>query len=76
MKLISDPTQDNKDRYGGFLRYVERGGKDVNRTQVRRGWARVYVYERPFQRVRKYRKSQSQAKRARRGVWGKSGGRF
>jgi len=76
VRLISDPTQDNKDRYGRLLRYVERGGKDVNRTQIRRGWARVYVYRKPFKRVRKYRKTQRQAKRAGRGVWSRCGGRF
>lgn len=77
VKLISDPTQDSKDRYGRLLRYVERGGTDVGRKQIRRGWARVYVYGgRPFVRVRKYRKTQTQAKRAKRGAWGKCGGRF
>lgn len=77
VKLISDPTQDGRDRYGRLLRYVERGGTDVGRKQVARGWARVYVYGgKPFARVKKYRRSQAKAKRAKKGAWGRCGGRF
>lgn len=68
--LVSDPTQDRVDRYGRILRYVMKKGRDLNRGQVVRGWARVYVYDRtPFQRVRGYRKAQRKAKAAPRGVW-------
>jgi endonuclease YncB( thermonuclease family) len=69
--LVSDPTQDKVDRYGRLLRYVLKSGRDVNRVQVARGWAPVYVYNHhPFKRVDAYRKSQRQAKAAGRGVWG------
>lgn len=69
--LLSDPTQDKVDRYGRLLRYVVKSGRDVNRIQVARGWAPVYVYNHhPFKRVDAYRKSQRQAKAAGRGVWG------
>lgn len=68
--LVSDPTQDRVDRYGRILRYVMKKGRDLNRGQVVRGWARVYVYDNtPFQRVRGYRKAQRKAKAAPRGVW-------
>ncbi|HET8982139.1 MAG TPA: thermonuclease family protein [Pedococcus sp.] len=69
--LISDSTQDRVDRYGRLLRYVMKSGRDVNRAQVSRGWAPVYVYHHnPFKRVDAYRKSQGDAKAARRGIWG------
>ncbi len=72
--LISDPSQDRVDRYGRLLRYVIRGKTDVNRAMVRKGQAKVYVYDRtPFRRVSSYRKMQKQAKRAHRGVWGPCG---
>jgi endonuclease YncB( thermonuclease family) len=68
--LVSDPTQDRVDRYGRLLRYVMKSGRDMNRVQVRRGWARVYVYAgSPFQRVSGYRESQRAARTAPRGVW-------
>lgn len=69
--LVSDPTQDRVDRYGRLLRYVMKSGRDMNRVQVNRGWARVYVYDNnPFKRVSGYKKSQRRAKNAERGIWG------
>jgi endonuclease YncB( thermonuclease family) len=35
--LIRDRSQDNRDRYGRLLRYVERGGTDVGKKQIGRG---------------------------------------
>lgn len=73
VRLVSDPSQDVKDRYGRLLRYVVRAkdGKDMNRAQIWNGNARVYVYaNKPFKRVKSYRKAQRQAKKADRGLWG------
>lgn len=68
--LVSDPTQDRVDRYGRILRYVMKAGRDMNRTQVTRGWGRVYVHDgTPFRRVDGYRLSQRRAEAAPRGVW-------
>lgn len=69
--LVSDSTQDRTDRYGRLLRYVMKpDGRDVNRSQVSRGWARVYVYNGdPFKRVTNYRRAQTAAKGAPRGIW-------
>lgn len=72
--LVSDPTQDKVDRYGRLLRYVMKSGRDMNRAQVNRGWARVYVYDyNPFKRVDAYRLSQRRARDASRGIWGMCG---
>lgn len=69
--LVSDTTQDKVDRYGRLLRYVMKSGRDMNRAQVGRGWARVYVYNHnPFKRVDGYRSSQRAARSASRGIWG------
>ncbi|MGH8966429.1 MAG: thermonuclease family protein, partial [Actinomycetes bacterium] len=72
VRLVSDPTQDRVDRYGRLLRYVTKvkTGRDVNRAQVWRGHATVYVYNGdPFKRVRGYRKAQRQANTHDRGIW-------
>lgn len=70
VRLVSDPTQQVKDRYGRLLRYIFRGTKDIGRAQVRRGWARVYVYNhKPFQKTRAYKASQARAKRSGKGIW-------
>ncbi len=74
VSMVSDPSQDLKDRYGRLLRYVHKvsTGRDVNRQQVYRGWARVYVYDHtPFNRVASYRTAQRAANAADRGIWGR-----
>jgi hypothetical protein len=48
---------------------VERKDKDVGRKQIVRGWAEVFVFERPFMRVQKYRKAEKRAAGNNRGVW-------
>jgi endonuclease YncB( thermonuclease family) len=71
--LVSDPSQDEKDRYGRLLRYVVKNatGKDVNRQQIRKGWASVYVYQgNPFDRTASYRVAAKSARAADRGIWG------
>ena len=73
VRLTSDPSQDQKDRYGRLLRYVTKSstGRDVNRRQVYKGLARVYVYaHHPFNRVSGYRKAQRAAKNHHAGIWG------
>jgi endonuclease YncB( thermonuclease family) len=76
VRLIRDRSQDNRDRYGRLLRYVERRGDDVGRKQIRLGWAEVYVFETPFARVLSYRAAEGRADQAARGVWRECGGDF
>jgi micrococcal nuclease len=76
--LVTDPTQDRRDRYGRLLAYVDRDdGVDLGRAQVRAGWATVYVYEgRAFQRLAAYRAAARKARDAHAGVYGACGGDF
>jgi endonuclease YncB( thermonuclease family) len=78
VRLVTDPTQDTFDAYGRLLAYVERraGGADLGRAQVASGWAKVYVFDRPFRRTRGYRRAARSARAADRGVWGRCGGDF
>jgi endonuclease YncB( thermonuclease family) len=47
-----------------------KNGSDINRLQLRRGHATVYVYDHhPFRRVRDYRGAQAAAKRHDLGLW-------
>ncbi len=74
--LRSDPTQDRVDRFGRVLAYVNAGATDFGRTMVSSGWAKVYVFERSFQRAAAYRRAQASGKAHRRGVWRKCAGNF
>jgi endonuclease YncB( thermonuclease family) len=76
VKLIRDRTQDNRDRFGRLLRYVEDGRKDVGKAQVGKGWAKVVKFDGRFKRIRSYRKAQRRAKSNDRGVWSLCGGDF
>lgn len=76
VRLVRDPSQDNRDSYDRLLRYVIHDGRDVGRMQLRRGWAAVYVFEEPFDRVGSYRRAQGNARQADRGVWRRCDGDF
>jgi micrococcal nuclease len=77
LRLISDPTQEDEDRYGRLLRYVEEDGEDLGEAQVRAGHAEVYVYgAKPFERLGRYRKAARSAESGGAGVWGACGGDF
>lgn len=70
VRLIGDPTQDTRDRYRRLLAYlVLAKGRDVGRHLITEGLAKVYVYNRPFQRVSGYRVSERGAKSQARGLW-------
>jgi micrococcal nuclease len=75
--LISDPTEDQVDRYGRILAYVEAGGRDLGERQIASGWAEMYAYrDRRFQRRARYERAERAARDQRRGVWGACGGDF
>jgi endonuclease YncB( thermonuclease family) len=75
--LVTDPSQDRFDRYGRLLAYVYRRDWNLNRAQVLRGWAEVYVYGgNPFRQVRSFRAAARTARARGRGVWGRCRGDF
>ena len=68
--LRGDRTQDTRDRYGRLLAYVWLpGGRDLGYQLVAGGFAKVYVYRDPFQRLGAYRTAESRAKSAPAGTW-------
>jgi endonuclease YncB( thermonuclease family) len=75
--LVTDRSQDRFDRYGRLLAYVYRGAEDLNRAQVRRGWADVYVYGGvPFRQVGSFRRAARAARAQDLGVWARCRGDF
>lgn len=77
VRLVTDPSQDERDRYGRRLAYVDaRGTGDLGEAIVRRGWAEVYVFERDFERVGRYRAAAAKARAADRGVSAACAGDF
>jgi micrococcal nuclease len=75
--LRTDPTQDTRDRYGRLLAYVTTSaGVNLAVEQLSAGWAEVYVYERPFQQLGRFRAAERRSRRAGRGAWRLCGGDF
>jgi micrococcal nuclease len=73
VQLIADPTQDDIDRYGRLLRYVElQDGTDINATMIRDGFAYEYTYDVAYERQSEYRGLQQIAEDAGRGLWSSS----
>lgn len=70
VRLESDPSQDDKDKYHRLLRYVFLGDKNVNEELVRDGFAREYTYKIPYQYQKAFRADQKTAKKNKLGLWG------
>lgn len=69
VRVVADPTQDRRDRYGRLLAYIDRGSQDLGLTMVKRGLASAYPYDGPFQRYPKYEQADRQARNEGRGSW-------
>ncbi len=76
VRLVTDHTQDVRDRYGRLLAYVYTPGRSgaagsVNADLVRTGHAKVYVYGGVrFEHAGAFFRAQHRARRAHRGLWG------
>jgi endonuclease YncB( thermonuclease family) len=75
--LVGDRSQDATDRYGRTLAYVDASGKgDLGRLMLRAGWASVYVFANPFERLARYESAAGQAADRRSGAWDRCDGDF
>ena len=74
VRLVTDPTQDTRDRYARLLAYVYKPGRSgptgsVNFGLVSTGHAKVYVYDGLFRHARPFFRGQQLAKDLDRGLW-------
>jgi len=76
VKVVTDPTQDRRDRYGRLLAYVRSNAGSFGVAQLRRGWATVFVFDKPFEQLNLFRAAEASAKGSRRGAWSRCGGNF
>ncbi len=70
VKLIADPMQTDRDKYGRLLRYVEfEDGTSLNERLVYEGYA--FAYEAfPDSKLSYYKQLEADAKANKRGLWG------
>ena len=69
VRLDADPAGDDQDAYGRLLRYVVfASGEHFNATLIREGYATA-IRAFPYSRQREFLQLETQARRARRGLW-------
>jgi micrococcal nuclease len=67
--LVSDPTQDDVDTYGRWLRYVQASGRDIGAAQIRAGAAAARESSTPVSRHSTYTQLEDQARGRSAGMW-------
>ena len=76
VRLVTDVSQDRRDRYGRLLAYVYKPGNSgatgsINHALVATGYAKVYIYRgNPFQHADAFQEAQAAAKSRVIGLWG------
>jgi len=75
VRVVSDPSQDARDKYNRFLGYIYAGGSgargSINYRLVSAGFAKAYIYGGvPFQYATAFLAAESSAKRRHIGIWG------
>ena len=71
--IETDPTQDERDRFGRLLGYVYAGdqSRSANEAQVASGHARVFVFGGvPFEQADEFMRQEDRAREQERGLWG------
>ena len=69
VQLVSDPTQDDVDRYGRLLRYVYLDNVDINLEMIKQGYAFEYTYRVAYEKQEEYKQAQEFAKMNKLGLW-------
>lgn len=73
VELVSDTTQDDRDKYNRLLRYVALAdGSDVGAMMIKEGFAYEYTYRLPYERQKEYKQFQSDGETSGKGLWAKS----
>lgn len=73
IKIESDKTQDNTDKYQRLLRYVYFDqATDFGKRMIQEGYAYEYTYAKPYKKQAVYRTTQEEAKTKSLGLWSKN----
>jgi len=73
VRIESDHTQDNRDKYDRLLRYVFiEDGTFYNKQIVLDGYAHEYTYNAPYKYQSEFKQAQKEAETAMRGLWSPS----
>lgn len=70
VRLESDPTQGERDKYQRLLRYVFlEDGTNFNKLMINEGYAHEYTYNIPYKYQSEFKQAQKEAGEDKRGLW-------
>ncbi|MDP2638396.1 MAG: thermonuclease family protein [Candidatus Levybacteria bacterium] len=70
IRLESDSTQGDKDKYGRLLRYVFlEDGANFNKLMIREGFAYEYTYNIPYNYQSEFKNAEKEARETKKGLW-------
>lgn len=73
VRLESDDSQDNRDKYDRLLRYVHlEDGTLYNKAIISEGYAHEYTYNVPYKYQSEFKQAQKEAEEAEKGLWSPS----
>ncbi|MBD3330348.1 nuclease [Candidatus Peregrinibacteria bacterium] len=71
VKLISDRSQDDIDKYDRLLRYIVlEDGTNFNKWLIQNGYAVEYTYKVPYKYQKEFIKAETYARNHKKGLWG------
>lgn len=71
VRLVSDSSQSDRDRFGRLLRYIDlASGTDLGAAEVRAGLAVPFAFDARPQRIARYERLAHRAAASARGTWG------
>jgi micrococcal nuclease len=69
VKLDSDESQDNKDRYGRLLRYVILDDKNINLYMIENGYGFEYTFKSKYKYQKEFKEAERNAQKNNLGLW-------
>jgi micrococcal nuclease len=69
VRLESDPSQGNKDKYGRLLRYVFLSDINVNEELIAQGYGHEYTYDTPYKYQTEFKNAERLARESKKGLW-------
>jgi micrococcal nuclease len=70
VRVVSDPSQDARDKYGRTLAYLYRDdGLFINKALIEEGYGYEYTYEVPYVYQKEFKAAQTDAREQQKGLW-------
>ena len=70
VRLVSDPTQGDRDKYGRLLRYVFLSdGSNYSEKMISGGYGHEFTYRIPHKYQKDFKKAENEARDKKRGLW-------